>query len=427
MEEEISLRELIEILLRGWKFIVVVTAICVLIAGIFSFYMIAPTYEAKTVLMASYATEKIVNSSSKNDDVEGILDSIEMYPSMTIQTYKEQLKSPEILQNTIDELGLKDKGIKVEGLMRMINLETIKDTNLIAIKVTYSDPEIAAAIANTLAYRFTDFITDMSNIRISKSSEFLKSQLEIEKGKLDEASLELKNFLSQPRGVDELNGEVSSILSMINTYKTQLVKKEVELTTIDAGIDATTIEISKTPEFLVTRKSLDNDLFLNEIVSEGGNISLTDASQLTMESQEINLNYQSLKMELSNLLISKAKLEYEMNEMTIKIEEYQSKLEFSQQELAGKNYEKTLIDRKVSISDNTYNAFLQKYEDSLIAESTKLGESSIDIVSNAVVPENPVGPRKMLNIAIGLVLGLMIGVFGAFFIAYWKESGKVNS
>lgn len=424
MEEEISLRELIEILLNGWKFIAVVTVICILAAGVFSFYIAAPSYEATTVLMASYATDKLSTSATNGSDVEGILDTMSMYPSMTIQTYKEQLKSPEVLQETIDELNLEGYEIKIAGLMKMISLENISDTNLIAIKVTYRDPEIAASIANTLADKFTEFITDMSKEHAEKSSEFLVAQLEVEKTKLDEAYLERKQFLSQPRGVDELNGEVSSTLSLINSYKTQIVQKEVELVKIEAGIQAVSEELGRTAKVLTTTKSLDNDYLLNQILSEPGNISIVDTSQLTMVSEEINDNYQVLEMKLSELKISKAELEKEMDEINIKIDENKSMLETSQQELAEKSYEKTLIDKKVSIANGTYNAFLEKYEESLIAESTKVGESSINIVSNAIIPEDPVGPRKMLNLAIGAVLGMMIGVFGAFFRAYWVESGK---
>ena len=424
MEEEISLRELIEILLKGWKLIAVLTAICIIAAGIFSFYIMDPIYEAKTVLMASYATDKLVNSSSGSDDLEGILDSISVYPSMTIQTYKEQLKSPEILQSTIDELSLNEEGIDINKLTGMISLETIKDTNLIAIKVTSSNPDIASEIANTLADKFTQFITDMARDHASKSSEFLKSQLEVEKSKLDEASLELKKFLSQPRGVAELQGEVSSMLSMLNSYKTQIVEKEVELSKIGAGVKVAEEEMNRTPEVLKTKKTLDNDSFLNQMVSEASNISIIDSSQIIMKSEEINQNYLNLKMKVSSYRIEKAELEQEVNEIKTKIDDYKINLENTQHDLAEKNYEKTLVERSISISQNTYNAFLQKYEESLIAESTKVGESSIDIVSLAMVPNKPVGPRKMLNLAIGAVLGLMIGVFAAFFRAYWKASAK---
>lgn len=426
MEEEISLRELIEILLKRWKIIAVITLTCILIAGVVSFYIMEPVYEAKTMLMASYATEKLTNSNSGSDDVEGILESITMYPAMTIQTYKEQLKSPEILQSTIDELGLDKEEVTVNGLMKMISLETIKDTNLIAIKVSHNNPEIASNIANTLAVKFTNFITDMARDHASKSSDFLQSQLEVEKLKLDEASLELKQFLSQPRGVDELKGEVSSMLSMLNSYKTQIVQKEVELGKIRAGLSAAEYEMNNTPKVITTSKSLDNDTLLNQMVSEETGLSIVDTSRIIMNSEEVNDNYLDLKMQVSSYKISKAELEREIEEIKIKIDDYQVKLEETQHELADKDYEKTLVQRKVSISQNTYNAFLQKYEESLVAESTKVGESSIDIISQAMVPLNPVGPKKLLNMAIGGVLGLMLGVSTAFFIAYWKSTAKTQ-
>jgi capsular polysaccharide biosynthesis protein len=211
---------------------------------------------------------------------------------------------------------------------------------------------------------------------------------------------------------------------MLNSYKTQIVEKEVELSKIGAGVKVAEEEMNRTPEVLKTKKTLDNDSFLNQMVSEASNISIIDSSQIIMKSEEINQNYLNLKMKVSSYRIEKAELEQEVNEIKTKIDDYKINLENTQHDLAEKNYEKTLVERSISISQNTYNAFLQKYEESLIAESTKVGESSIDIVSLAMVPNKPVGPRKMLNLAIGAVLGLMIGVFAAFFRAYWKASAK---
>lgn len=44
------------------------------------------------------------------------------------------------------------------------------------------------------------------------------------------------------------------------------------------------------------------------------------------------------------------------------------------------------------------------------------------ITSHAMEPESPVGPRKALNLAIGLVFGVMLGVFVAFGKAYWERA-----
>jgi uncharacterized protein involved in exopolysaccharide biosynthesis len=45
------------------------------------------------------------------------------------------------------------------------------------------------------------------------------------------------------------------------------------------------------------------------------------------------------------------------------------------------------------------------------------------VVSPAYIPEKPVSPKKMLNIAISAVLGIMIGTFTVFFIEFWKNTG----
>jgi succinoglycan biosynthesis transport protein ExoP len=49
-------------------------------------------------------------------------------------------------------------------------------------------------------------------------------------------------------------------------------------------------------------------------------------------------------------------------------------------------------------------------------------EASFTVVAPAFPPEKPVQPRKMLNMAVAGVLGLMIGVFLAFFLHYWETS-----
>lgn len=425
--DEISLRELIEILLKGWKLIAIITVVCVFAAGVFSFFIIEPTYEATTTLMASFATEKIVNLQKSSDNIEGILDSISSYPVMTIQTYKEQIKNPEILQKTIDELGLDKEEYSLRKLANMIELGTITDTNLIAVKVKHTDPELAAEIANSVAKNFTAFVSDMAKEHASKSSRFIESQLETEKKKLDEALLELKNFLSQPKGVDELKAEVNSKLNLLTNYKTELVQKEVELNKYQAALDTAKQELEKTPMVLVTKKSLSEDPLLNQIVSENNDISSKDAAQITMESEEINTTYLKLTGKITDYQLSISGITKEIEDIKNKIDVTQKQLEQIQVELAEKEHQERLIQRKVNLSQSTYDAFLEKYEETRIAESSEIGDSSILVVSKAIVPEVPVAPKKMLNLAIAGVLGIMLGVFTAFFKEYWKNSEKVSS
>ncbi|WP_091727010.1 GumC family protein [Proteiniborus ethanoligenes] len=420
--EEISLRELIETLIKGWKLIAIITAICVLVAGVYSFFIIDPTYEAKSVLMASFATDKLVNISKNGDSVEGILNTISTYPVLTIQTYKEQIKSPKILQQVIEDLNLSEREITRVGLRDMIALEAIKDTNLIEIKVSSSDPELAANIANAMSTRFTEFVTDLSKQQASKSSKFLKAQIESEKSKLDEASLELKRIMAQPRGVDELASEQAAKLTLLSEYKVGVVEKEVALNKLKAGLAAAEEELKNTPQILVTNKSVSEDQLLGRIVSEKNNMSAAEASSITMKNEEVNINYIELSTKVAEYKILVSETTKELELMKSKIDQTQKEIEKIQSELAEKKHELNLVQRNVDIAQGTYDAFLKKYEEIRVAETTEMGESTINIVSPALVPIKPVGPRKMLNVAVAGVLGIMLGVFIAFFKEYWKNS-----
>jgi uncharacterized protein involved in exopolysaccharide biosynthesis len=51
-----------------------------------------------------------------------------------------------------------------------------------------------------------------------------------------------------------------------------------------------------------------------------------------------------------------------------------------------------------------------------------LSMEGAELFEMAVLPTDPVSPNKMLNLAIGLVLGAMVGVFGAFILEYFKNN-----
>jgi uncharacterized protein involved in exopolysaccharide biosynthesis len=303
-----------------------------------------------------------------------------------------------------------------------VELETIKDTNLIAVKVTYKDPMMAVDVANTLAKQFTASITDMTRQQASKSSHFLKGQLEVEKKNLDEATLELKEYLSQPRGANELRQEFDSKLLMLTSFKTQLVEKEVELNKVNAGLTISEKELKNTPQLIVTKKSVGQDPLINQIVADTYDTSIKDAAQITMTSEEINEGYISLKTKVSDYKVAASELSGEIDMIRSKINTTQIELENMQRDLADKEHNQALIQRKVNLSQGTYNTFLNKYEEIRIAESTEIGDSTINIISQAAIPEEPVGPRRMLNLAIAGILGIMLGVFVIFFKEYWRTS-----
>lgn len=419
--DEISLRQLIEILVKQKKLIITITTIFILLSAIVSFFIIEPVYEAETVLMASQIVDRI-KSAEKQEGIEGILNTISDYPQMTIETYKQQIKSSVVLEETIKELGLEEKGISRIGLGNMITLETIKDTNLITVKVKNADKALATQITNTLSKRFIDFISDKIKEQAGKSSNFIDQQLEIEKKKLDEALLEHKNFLALPRGTNELSEEITSKLTLLTNFKTELTQENVNEQQIRAKLKQAEEELKKTSDKVVLTKALSDDPYMAQVVNENTDGESKDLFDVTIKVEEKNYNYYSLKSTVSNLKIELAESTAIQQNLKTQIENVQKELESLQVELAEKQHEQKLILRKLNLAQSTYDAFTKKFEESRIAQSSTIGDSSIIIVSPAVEPINPVAPNKKLNVVIAGLLGIMISVFIAFLREYWKTS-----
>lgn len=386
--EEISLRELIEILLKRKKEIAIITIIAILAAGVLSFVVMKPTYESKMLLMASGITDQ-ANKDIDVGNVEGVLNAISKYPNMNIETYRQQITAPAVLSKTIKDLNLEDE-YTIESLASKITLEIIKDTQLIAIKKVSSDSKRSADIVNKVGENFIDFVTQNAKERATMASAYLKTQMEVEKGLYDAALLEQKELLSQPRGADEVNQELSAKLQQITSFKVTLNDLEVR----KAGLEAAIIESNNTNSkgSVTSRPSLGGNF----------NLSFDDSTKI--------------------LRVEKAEVEGQLLNIISKVEEMQTDIEKLQIESQDKVHKERLITQKVDIAQKTYEAFVSKYEELRVTESSQVGEASITIISKAYEPQRPIGPRKMLNLAIATVLGLMVGVFYAFFKEYWISS-----
>jgi len=424
--EEISLRELIETLLKRKTMIVGITVLAVVASAIVSFFILEPVYETRMVLMASNFSERLQSSQSTGEGIDNILSNLSQYPNMTMDTYKEQVKAPRVMRETIAELGLEEI-YDIGSLAKAITLETIPNTNLLNIKMQATDPELAANIVNTVGTKFVAFVSDKAKEQATTTSKYIETQMEVEKEQLDKALVELKNFLAQPQGVTEVSQELEAKLMLVTQYKTNLIETELQQEVLQQSINKIKSELAKENPLITTEKSILEDSILSGVVKEntGGNTS--NIANIKMNNEEVNPVYISLREQenIANVALTEAQTKIQM--LKSQIIDVQEQVEDLQVKLAEKQHEERLINQKVTIAQNTYDAFTRKHESLRVTESAQVGESNMIVVSKAYPTTRPVGPRKALNIAIAGVLGLMIGVFAAFFIEYWQTSGKARA
>ncbi|MBE6083402.1 MAG: hypothetical protein E7205_12040 [Tissierellaceae bacterium] len=154
MEEEISLREYFFVLIKRLWLILLLTVMCIGASGIISFYVLKPEYQTFTTLMVG--RPKDYQNTNQQLDYNEI-----MVNQQLVTTYGELVKSRVVADDVIRDLKL---DISFDEFKDKVNVNLVKDTEIIKIEVTDGDPELAAAIANKTAEVFMDKVKDIMNI-----------------------------------------------------------------------------------------------------------------------------------------------------------------------------------------------------------------------------------------------------------------------
>jgi len=327
--EEISLRELIEVLLKWKKTIVITTILAMFVSGIISLFVLSPTYQVTTAVIVK--ENKGINSSSV---IGSLMNEQELQIDTLISAFDNVVNGSRMLEQ-VRAISPDWEGISANGLKNIIKVEKVKDTTTVNFTVTASNPKDAATLANIVTKRFQEFVQDQNKDTLASKIVVAKKQMEFDMERLKE------------------------------------------------NINKSTEELADIDKAIVYKKSIVDDPYIQELAARLGNTSVVNVSKLSVDSEEANPAY--LK--------------------------YLDQIASNQLEL--------------NIVETEYNEIMkaEKQLDS-IAKETGMKSS---VVRNVIEPEHPIGPKKTLNVAIAAVLGLMISVFYAFFMEYWRTSGSENN
>ncbi len=161
MEETISLKEIMETLLKRIKMIILITLIAAIVSAGVSFYYLTPIYQASTQLLVNQS-----KSEQPTYNVGEIQTNLQL-----INTYNVIMKSPAILDKVVDQLDL---DLTAGQLNSKINVQSENNSQVVNLVVQDPDPYLAADIANEVAKVFqTEIVTIMNvdNVSILAKAE----------------------------------------------------------------------------------------------------------------------------------------------------------------------------------------------------------------------------------------------------------------
>lgn len=144
MEEEttLDLRDFYNILKKRIKLIIFVAVACTLIAGILSFFIIKPTYEASTTIIVGKLTSSEKSNTQYND--------VMMYQNL-IKTYAQIAGSNAVLESASNKLN---GSIDPTRLKKMISITPQQGTQILQITGQSNDPSQAVKMVNAVSSSF---------------------------------------------------------------------------------------------------------------------------------------------------------------------------------------------------------------------------------------------------------------------------------
>lgn len=156
--EELDLRQTMKTLWNKKVVILIVALLSAILGGIYSYKFVTPKYESSTTLVLAKTDEPISNTIESSAITQTDLS----LNQNLVSTYRELIRSKTVLRKVLTNLEIYD--LKEEELKRNISVNSVKDTELIEITVSNTNPKQAADIANEVANVFSEEVAEIYNI-----------------------------------------------------------------------------------------------------------------------------------------------------------------------------------------------------------------------------------------------------------------------
>ncbi|AZN43472.1 YveK family protein [Paenibacillus albus] len=153
---ELELRDYIQIIMKRKWMIVAIVLVCSVAAGLYSYFMIQPTYEATTKIVVNRtATDSSVDDSNLINEVNANL--------RLIDTYKEVIKTPAIMEVVAKQHP--EFNLSALDLIKKVKVSSVNNTQVMTLNVQDLSYEKAAQIVNAISVAFKEQIPNIFNVK----------------------------------------------------------------------------------------------------------------------------------------------------------------------------------------------------------------------------------------------------------------------
>jgi polysaccharide biosynthesis transport protein len=318
-----------------------------------------------------------------------------------------------------------------DSLRENLTIEPVERTNLVFIRFRHTDPQVAARVANTIAIVFRENDIREETSGSERADELLAKQIIELQSKIQEDEAARLAYMNS-RNIPLSSKQGSDINAVrLTTYSTQLQSAEAKRKEAEAGYNAAKETRDSAGLWSIPQVQGDKEVQrLREKISD-----------LKEQRAALLVNYTPEWPAVKRIDEQLKRLEIELEERPKEIvagmkttleaaKKEEAELRSSYASERGKANVQSVAEmglsdwnQRIETNKQLYQTYLQRKRE-LAVTAGERSSGNVSTVEEARVPAEPIGPPRIRNIIIALLLSLAVGIGLAFLLDYLDDTLK---
>lgn len=316
-------------------------------------------------------------------------------------------------------------GLKVEPVKESRGY--YKETSLIDIRYSHTDPQVAAKVVNTIADTYVYSNLEKKIETNSSTGTFLQKRIAELQQQIRTDEERLVNY-ARNNQIISLDPTQNTVVERLAGLNRQLLEAENERKTAEAAFKAASVPGAA--EALAegdAKQVSDLDSKLNDLRQKRAQLMVEateeapEVREVDQQISELNKQLKELRNRKSTTLLATLETRYKQaqgREQALRASFDQQRAETLTQNEAAINYR--IIQQEIETNKTLLNSLLQGAKENDVVIAGK--PNNISVVDYGLAPDAPVGPNRTRTVFTAFFLAIGLGVGFALFLEYLDDS-----
>jgi polysaccharide biosynthesis transport protein len=387
-------------------------------------------------------------STTPGDTQVPVLNALLMASGMqSTETYVELFEELPVAEQVVSQLKLDDSARDL--LSRHVDVKPVVNTSIIAVSATWNNPTTSAEIANTFANVVVERERQLVASQADSALDFLNQQLPQAQKALNDAQTQLASYEAQHH-IADINAQTQSIITALATLDAKVGQVQADREQAQAQLGSANGQLHSVPATITGAENVAENPVLAQLQSQLSQVDVqlqTALQQYTekhptviaLRNQEAQIKreiagQQATVVASTNTVPNPVYQQVEQqaesyatqiasdNGQLVALKKQQQQLQPQLASLPAQTATLANLQRQAKSAEDVVTALEDKYNNATVARDSAL--SDVTVTQPADPRDADVKPHLLVNLALGIALGAVLAILGAFVIDYLDNTIK---